>query len=172
MTGTPILKHQFLSIWMSLNKPAIDEVGVSDPTGDPTLGDPLGNGNFDAGENNGRIQVKVSGTFPHPLGAGGSFTLPDAWPTLAGALADDSDSNPDNNAARWDIHDDLTKYEPHVAGYCTTGVAPTTQDAVDNCNTPSTDRGPFSRVFGDFAAAPVIGPFDPLHSTRSSATAA
>ena len=27
--GTPILKHQFLSIWMSLNNPAIDEVGVS-----------------------------------------------------------------------------------------------------------------------------------------------
>ncbi len=78
--------------------------------------------------------------------------------TLAAALADDSDSNPDNNAARWDIHDDLTKFEPHVAGYCTTGVAPTTQDAVDNCNTPSTDQGPFSRVFGDFAAAPVDRP--------------
>ena len=27
--GTPILKHQFLSIWMSLNTPSIDEVGVS-----------------------------------------------------------------------------------------------------------------------------------------------
>ena len=65
--------------------------------------------------------MKVTGTFPHPLGPGGSFTLPDAWPTLAGALADDSDADPDNNAARWDIHDDLTKSERHVAGYCTTG---------------------------------------------------
>ena len=27
-SGTPILKHQFLSIWMSLNTPLIDEVGV------------------------------------------------------------------------------------------------------------------------------------------------
>ncbi len=160
--GTPILKHQFLSIWMSLNDPSIHEVAKTDPTGDPTLGDPLGNGLFDAGENNGRIQVTVKGTFPHPLGAGGSFTLPDAWPQLANALADDSDSNPDNNAGRWDIHDDLTKFDPHVGGFCTTGVVPTTQDAVDNCNTPSTDRGPFSRVFGDSAAANVDGPFDPL----------
>jgi hypothetical protein len=160
--GKPILKHQFLSVWMSLNDPSIHEVSVTDPTGDPTLGDPPGDGIFDAGDTNGRIQVKVKGSFPHPDGPGGSFTLPDAWPQLANALADDSDSNPDNNAARWDIHDDLTKFEPHVGGYCTTGVVPTTQDAVDNCNLPSTDRGPFSRVFGDFAAAPVIGPFDPL----------
>jgi hypothetical protein len=159
--GTPILKHQFLSIWMSLNTPSIDEVGVSDPTGDPTLGDPPGDGHFDAGDTNGRIQVKVKGTFPGPGGT--SYTLPDAWPTLAGLLADDSDSNPDNDAARWDIHDDLTKFEPHVAGFCTTGVVPTTQDAVDNCNAGG-DSGPFSRIFGDSAAAPVWGPFDPLRT--------
>ena len=158
--GGLILKHQFLSIWLTLKDPSIHEVAKTDPTGDSTLGDPLGNGKFDAGERNGRIQVKVQGTFPGPGGT--TYTLPDAWPQLAALLADDSDSNPDNNAARWDIHDDLTKFEPHVGGYCTTGVVPTTQDAVDNCNTPSTDRGPFSRVFGDFAAAPVDGPFDPL----------
>jgi hypothetical protein len=158
--GNPILKHQFLSIWLTLKDPSIHEVAKTDPTGDSTLGDPSGNGVFNAGAHNGRIQVKVSGTFPGPGGT--TYTLPDAWPQLAALLADDSDSNPDNNAARWDIHDDLTKYEPHVGGYCTTGVVPTSQDAVDNCNTPSTDRGPFSRVFGDFAAAPVDGPFDPL----------
>ncbi len=31
--GTPILKHQFLVIWLSIGTPAIDEVGASDPTG-------------------------------------------------------------------------------------------------------------------------------------------
>ena len=142
--GTPILKHQFLSIWMSLNTPSIDEVGSADPTGDPRLGDPLGDGIFKAGGSNGRIQVNVTGTFPHPLGPGGSFTLPNAWPDLAKALANDSDSNPDNNAQRWDIHDDLTKFSKHVPGYCTTEVDPTTtQDAVDNCNAgsdPYSDR--------------------------------
>jgi hypothetical protein len=156
-SGTPILKHQFLSIWMSLNTPLIDEVGVTDPTGDPTLGDPPGDGIFTAGDSNGRIQVKVSGTFPY---AGGSYTLPDAWPTLANALADDSDSDPDNNAARWDIHDDLTKAEGHVGGYC--GPSSLVIDAVDNCKVPSTSSGPFSRVYGDSSGPNTFGPFDPL----------
>ena len=158
--GTPILKHQFLSIWMSLNTPLIDEVGSADPTGDPRLGDPPGDGIFVAGDSNGRIQVKVTGSFPHPAGPGGSFTLPDAWPTLAGALADDSDSNPDNNAARWDIHDDLTKAEGHVGGYC--GPSTLVIDAVDNCLGQSTSAGPFSRVYGDSSGPNTFGPFDPL----------
>ena len=163
LAGTPILKHQFLSIWMSLNTPSIDEVGSADPTGDPRLGDPPGDGIFDAGDSNGRIQVNVTGSFPHPLGPGGSFTLPSAWPDLANALADDSDSNPDNDAQRWDIHDDLTKFSKHVPGYCTTEVDPTTtQDAVDNCNAGSTPTGPFSRVFGDSSGPATFGPFDPL----------
>ena len=159
--GTPILKHQFLTIWMSLNTPSIDEVGSADPTGDPRLGDPPGDGIFTAGDSNGRIQVNVTGTFP--LGAAGSFTLPNDWPTLAGLLAEDSDADPDNNAARWDIHDDLTKFSKHVPGYCTTEVDPTTpQDAVDNCNVGSNHSGPFSRVFGDSSGTPSYGPFDPL----------
>ena len=62
--GTPILKHQFLAIWMSLNTPSIDEVGSADPTGDTRLGDPPGDGIFTAGDSNGRIQVFVTGTFP------------------------------------------------------------------------------------------------------------
>ena len=158
--GAPILKHQFLAVWMSLNTPSIDEVGAADPTGDPRLGDPPGDGIFTAGDANGRIQVFVTGTFP--IG-GSSYTLPNDWATLAGFLAEDSDADPDNNAARWDIHDDLTKFSKHVPGYCTTEVDPTTpQDAVDNCNTPSTHGGPFSRVFGDSSGTPSYGPFDPL----------
>ena len=66
--GTPILKHQFLTIWMSLNTPVIDEVGSADPTGDPRLGDPPGDGIFDAGDSNGRIQVKVQRHVPASAG--------------------------------------------------------------------------------------------------------
>ena len=156
--GTPILKHQFLTIWMSLNTPFIDEVGSADPTGDPRLGDPPGDGIFTAGDSNGRIQVKVTGTFQGPGGI--SYTLPDAWPALATAVAEDSDSDPDNNAARWDIHDDLTKAEGHVGGYCGPGTA--VVDAVDNCKLPSSSSGPFSRVFGDSSGPNTFGPFDPL----------
>jgi hypothetical protein len=157
--GDPILKHQFLVIWMSLTDPSIDEVGRADPTGDSSLGDPAGDGSFKAGGNSGRIQVEVKGTFPY---GGTTYTLPDAWPTLAGLLAQDADANPFNNAAKWDIHDDRLKTENHpLYSQCTTHLASVSIDAVDNCNGASLgDQGPFSRVFGDLIAA--VGPFDPL----------
>jgi hypothetical protein len=157
-SGDPILKHQFLVIWMSLTDPAIDEVGSADPTGDRSLGDPAGDGNFNAGGNNGRVQVEVKGTFPY---GGTTYTLPDAWTTLAGLLAQDADSNPFNNADKWDIHDDRLKTEGHpVYSQCTTQLASVSIDAVDNCNGANGDPGPFSRVFGDLA--PALGPFDPV----------
>src|SRR5215213_7133578 len=157
--GDPILKHQFLVVWMSLTDPSIDEVGAADPTGDPSLGDPAGDGSFKAGGNSGRVQVEVKGTFP--LG-GTTYTLPDAWPALAGLLAQDADANPFNNAEKWDIHDDRLKTEGHPLGsQCTTQLASVSIDAVDNCNGASLgDQGPFSRVFGDLIAA--LGPFDPV----------
>jgi hypothetical protein len=161
--GDPILKHQFLVIWMSLTDPAIDEVGVADPTGDRSLGDPAGDGNFNAGGNNGRVQVEVKGTFPY---GGTTYTLPDAWATLAGLLAQDADSNPSNNAAKWDIHDDRLKTEGHpLYSQCTTDLASVSIDAVDNCNGAMGDPGPFSRVFGDLA--PALGPFDPVRPELS-----
>ena len=63
--GTPILKHQFLVIWMSLGNPSIDEVGAADPTGTTGLGDPAGDGVFYAGAANGRVQIEVKGTFSY-----------------------------------------------------------------------------------------------------------
>jgi len=158
--GDPILKHQFLAIWLSLTDPAIDEVGVSDPTGDESLGDPPGDGVFDAGDSNGRIQVFVKGTFP--LG-GTTYTLPDDWDTLAADLAEDADAHPANNASKWDIHDDLLKTERHpLYSACTTERAPVSIDAVDNCNGHGFgDHGPFSRWFGDLIVT--FGPFDPVN---------
>ncbi len=158
-SGKPILKHQFLVVWMSLGDPAIDEVGSSDPTGDRSLGDPSGDGVFDAGDTNGRIQVLVKGSFP--LGDS-TYTLPDDWATLAGLLAQDSNIDPSDNAGKWDIHDDLVKTEKHpLYSACTTQRANVSIDAVDNCNGgASGDAGPFSRWFGDLI--PAVGPYDPL----------
>jgi hypothetical protein len=156
-----ILEHQFLAIWLQLGVPAIDEVGAADPTGGPAgseseVGDPAGDGAFVPSSNNGRVQVKVTGSFPHPLGPGGRFTLPNDWATLAMALADSDDPTDPNPAMRWDIHDDTLKTEGHVAGFCRP-VVPVAIDAVDNCR-GGEER--FSRVFGDFGRDG--GPFDPV----------
>jgi hypothetical protein len=165
--GDPVLKHQFLAIWMTLTDPAIDEVGAADPTGDSSLGDPPGDGIFDAGDSNGRVQVKVKGTFP--LG-GTTYTLPDAWKTLSEILAQDADANPFNNADKWDIHDDLLKTERHpLYSSCATEKADVAIDAVDDClGATWDDQGPFSRVFGDLIAA--FGPFDPVRPELSLLT--
>ena len=113
--GTPILKHQFLVIWLTIGTPAIDEVGASDPTGTRVWAIPP----VTACSTPGRRRAspgQVKGTFPHPLGPGGKFTLPDDWATIAEALADDADSNPANDTGFWDIHDDRTKKEDHRPG--------------------------------------------------------
>jgi hypothetical protein len=162
-----LLEHQFLAIWMRLGTPAIDEVGSSDATAGPAgsaseVGDPAGDGAFTPASKNGRVQVKVTGSFPHPLGPSGRFTLPADWPTLAKALATTSDTGVDDPSTLWDIHD-TTSGQPdvHVRGFCTTGVSLTTLiDQVDNCNGGG-ETGPFSRVFGD-GVNNVIGPFDPV----------
>jgi hypothetical protein len=162
--GDPILKHQFLVIWLSLTDPSIDEVGAGDPTGDESLGDPPGDGVFDAGDTNGRIQVELKGTFTF---GGTTYTLPDDWAALAERLAQDADANPDNNAGKWDIHDDRLKTERHpLYSACTTERAAVSVDAVDSCNGASAgDQGPFSRWFGDLILA--FGPFDPLRPELS-----
>ena len=161
--GTPILKHQFLVIWMSINT-RYRRGGRGRSDRDLALGDPPGDGVFNAGDSDGRIQVKVKGTFPHPLGPGGSFTLPDAWPTLANALADDSDSNPDNNAGRWDIHDDLTKAEGHVGGFLRTDAGALRHRRSGQLPNGQESAGPFSRVYGDG----IIGA-RPVRSARARA---
>lgn len=160
--GVPILKHQFLFIWMSLDDISIKEATNEDPpvpAGSPAaVADPSGDGNFNAGNqpaNNGRVQVKVTGTFPHPLGPGGAFTLPQDWPALAAALATDNDPYNDDSML-WDIHDDQGLGEMHVSGYCSYPVSPT--DDVDNCRGGG-DGGPFSNQWGQGVTG--FGPFDP-----------
>jgi hypothetical protein len=162
-----LLEHQFLGIWMRLGAPSIDEVGNNDPTAGPAgsaseVGDPAGDGAFTPASKNGRVQVKVTGSFPHPAAASGRFTLPADWPAIAHALAQTSDTSVDDPAMLWDIHDTMSGLpDVHVPGFCTTGVTLTAKiDQVDNCNGGG-ETGPFSRVFGD-RVNPVIGPFDPV----------
>lgn len=158
-------KHDFLMIWLTIGNVAIDEVGANDPTGDAPagsnaeVGDPAGDGVFDAGSPFGRVAVHVTGTFPGSarLG-GGTITLPAGWPGIASAYATDPKSWNDPDVQRWDIHDDQTKATGHVQGFC---LFPTSQDvdAVDNCWDIGRDFGPFSTAFGTGNLA--AGPFDP-----------
>ena len=144
----PILKHQFLVVWMQDQAPVINEAAGAN------LGDPTGNGIFNPipGANGntfgfGLIHILVKGTFPLGLDFAGlgrpTVTLPDDWAWLAQHFAvDDSltGSNfPGAAASRWDIHDDDLATEGHVAtSFCTT--LPGAAEAVDNCN--AARRGP------------------------------
>ena len=127
LPGLDVLaKHQFLVIWMRSQAPTIREVANADFP-DIDVGDPLGNGIFDLGEdygaNNGLVQIDVNGTVP--MGndfagqwPGDSITLPNDWAALARAYAFDDDDQaggiPGSGAMRWDIHDDKTPASNHA----------------------------------------------------------
>ncbi|HST16382.1 MAG TPA: hypothetical protein VLK36_01855 [Gaiellaceae bacterium] len=173
----PILKHQFLVIWMQDQAPVISEAAGAN------LGDPTGNGIFNpipSPNGNyfgyGLIHVLVKGTFPLGLDFSGlghpTVTLPDDWAWLAQHFAvDDSltGSNfPGAAASRWDIHDDDAATEGHVASsFCTD--LPAAAEAVDNClGTPpggDPDLGPFSNIYGGVYNA--MGPFDPIRGFQT-----
>ncbi len=101
--------------------------------------------------------MQVTGTFPHPLGPGGTFTLPNDWATIAGALATDSDPFDTNPAQRWDIHDNQAKDEGHVAGFCTTDGSARRSMRWTTATAAATS-GVLERVRAGRDAA---GPFDP-----------
>jgi hypothetical protein len=163
--STPVMTHIFNVAWMSLQTPAIDEIGENDstglnnPPGEP-LGDPLGDGIFNAGANDGRIRVTVKGTLPllnnyAELGIGAAITLPDQWATLAQALATDADVLNATPWMRWDIHDDDVETASGLL------------DPVDN-HAPdplAPDAWTFSRLAtASLTSGPSrgVGPFDPV----------
>jgi hypothetical protein len=133
-TGAIVFSHQFLVIWLTVNKPVLNEAGTSasgtetfqsqlSGTGQSNLsgflGDKEGNGlfipsPFSGGESDkGLVQIKVTGSFPvlkeaplHNVLEEEKYTLPEAWPTLAKALASSSEETepPGTNPGLWDIH--------------------------------------------------------------------
>jgi hypothetical protein len=169
----PIVKHQFLAIFLQSQAPTIVEV--------PTPGDPAGDGVFNPipgsdGLNHflpGLVKINVKGTFPLGNDFTGlgrpTVTLPDDWAWLADHFAVDSSltgSNfPGAAAARWDIHDDQSAAENHTdTSFCVDKLHALI-DAVDNCLGPKGpsgggDDGAFSRIVG--GTHDTIGPFDPL----------
>ncbi len=132
--GEIVFSHQFLVIWLTANKPVLHEAGTSasgtetfqsqlNGTGQSNLsnflGDPEGNGQFIpspfSGEetDKGLVQIKVTGSFPvlkeaplHNILEEETYTLPEAWPTLAKVLASSSEETepPGTNPGLWDIH--------------------------------------------------------------------
>jgi hypothetical protein len=184
--SSPVLKHQFLAGWMTLNKPSLNEMSAASfastaqAEAAKELGDPSGNGEFNAGGSDGYLDVKVTGSMPTDawtgLGLPASVTLPNDWATLANALATDDDPTDANPAAKWDTSGDSTGLEGHVIQSPTdcaaepaseAGVAsePVGDDNGDNCTGGGPD-GPFSTVFGVLSpAGSTIGPFDPVDGT-------
>jgi hypothetical protein len=181
-SGDPLLKHQFLAGWLSLNTPTIREVAsTTTPGGGGVLGDPTGDGVFYAGGDPGRVQVFVTGHLPldnnfRELGLpAAGINLPTEpngdtyWDDLARAMATTSDPTPlyrDAPWRIWDIHDDQAPTEGHVnpVGACGENTVPTLIDAVDAClgAVHFIGDGEYTRLFGDRSAAPTFGPFDPL----------
>ncbi len=111
--GTVVFSHQFLAIWLTVNKPALTEL--------PYGGDPSGDGEFvpsplsepESSADQGLVQVKVTGSFPveptsplHNVLPEASYNLPESWETLADALASSSGETepPGSNPGLWDIH--------------------------------------------------------------------
>jgi hypothetical protein len=184
--ASPVLKHQFLAGWMTLNKPSLAEMSsasfasTAQAEAAKELGDPSGNGEFNAGGGDGYLDVKVTGSMPtdawEGLGLPASVTLPADWATLANALATDDDPTDANPAAKWDTSGDSTGLEGHVIQSPTdcapepaseAGVAsePVGDDNGDNCTGGGPD-GSFSTVFGTLSpAGSTIGPFDPVDGT-------
>jgi len=168
--------HDFLVIWMTMNAPVLDELATDEIPG-LVVGDPAGDGifapvdcspapGFQGCFQDGYFQVDVTGSFP--LGnnytgdlPGDAATLPRDWAALA-ALYGTSAADAEDTSG-WDIHDDQTNREGHVAGSgC--GLPAGLREAVDNCFGGG-QLGAFSRLIG--STNPTVGPFDPLRPATS-----
>jgi hypothetical protein len=161
--GSPVLKHDFLVIWLNMSSPVLTELSSTAFPG-YAVGDPLGDGNFTpaAGKyTNGLIRARVTGSFTDLHGA--ARTLPADWASLAGRYAFDLGGY---NPLAWDIHDDDLATEGHTATSMCGGVAAI--DAVDNC-LGGGEAGRFSRVIGGTGRylGETVGPFDPARPDTS-----
>jgi hypothetical protein len=178
-TDEIVFSHQFLVIWLTVNKPTLSEASLTG-SGSETfqsqlsgegqsnlaafIGDPSGNGElapspFDPqtapNQHKGLIQIRVTGSFPvvkeSPLSnllGEEKYTLPEAWPTLAGILASSSEETepPGTNPGLWDIHGSPSNGNSNAA----------------------TTEGPlkadyFRSPFGSFTSGETatVGPYDP-----------
>ena len=108
--GTPILKHDYLAIWMNLNTPVLS-AGNAACVGDGPCTTNAADLIETAGSGRNNFRVDVTGNVPlranfRELGIGDSVTLPNDWAKLAGVLATAFTPDDPNPSTRWDIHDD------------------------------------------------------------------
>jgi hypothetical protein len=167
--GSPILKHDFLIIWLNMSAPVLEELS-DDAFPGYDVGDPLGDGNFtpiDGDYLNGLVRATVTGSFVDLFG--NTFSLPADWASLAGRYAADTDF--DNNPMRWDIHDDQLETEGHTATSMCGGLA--SIDAVDNClgaarsaGSPGRSAARASRSARSIPSGPAARSFRTASSTR------
>ena len=142
LDGVTVVEHQFLAIWMHIQKPTLEEL--------PFGGDAnhLNNWYLDESTAPGRMKIRVKGTFPlgnnfSGMVPGNVVTLPDQWGTLAGGFAFDKwHPSPGTAAFRWDIHDDNNPPPAVVSS--------------------GNSLGPFDTIFGP-TSGNVVGPFDPIY---------
>jgi len=161
--GSPVLKHDFLVIWLTMSAPVLTELSSAAFPG-LAVGDPLGDGIFNpvAGAfGNGLIRAQVTGSFTDLHGA--ARTLPADWASLAGVYAFDTSGY---RPLAWDIHDDQATTEGHTSTSMCGGVAAI--DAVDNClgnGLFPADVASQSRTVGGTLFT--LGPFDPARPGTS-----
>jgi len=166
VAGSPVLKHDFLVIWLNMSAPTLTELSNAAFPG-YVVGDPLGDGIFSptgtpGAFGAGLIRATVTGSFTDLHGA--PRTLPADWGSLAGVYAfDQSGYNP----MAWDIHDDQSLEAIHSAdSFCLPPKAGDI-DGVDNClgNGGLGELAPQSRTVGGTFAT--LGPFDPARPGTS-----
>jgi hypothetical protein len=177
-TGKIVFSHQFLVIWLTVNKPILSEAGTAS-SGTETfqsqlngtghgnlasfLGDPAGDGKFipspfsepATGADKGLVQIKITGSFPvvteSPLSnilTNPSYTLPNDWATLAGKLSSSSEE---------------TEEPGTNTGLWDIHGTPTSEGNTSNTSSTSALFDTFSRTFGDTTSGKTatVGPFDP-----------
>jgi hypothetical protein len=181
-TGAIVFSHQFLVIWLTVNKPVLHEAGTS-ASGTEVfqnqlygsgpgnlahfLGDAAGDGKFVpspfSGEESdkGLVQIKVTGSFPvikeaplHNVLEKETYTLPEDWATLAETLASSSEETepPGTNPGLWDIHD-------------TPGEGTSSNTSSSSALFDTFYRG----AFGNFTSGETstVGPYDPQSANET-----
>jgi hypothetical protein len=160
--GAIVFSHQFLVIWLTVNKPTLTETGAEGSVPASYLGDPSGNGEFvpspfsdpTGPTDKGLIKINVTGSFPVEEGAAlhnilsePTYTLPESWETLAKKLATSSEElEPEGSEpGLWDIHETENSSNESEPG-----------------NSPLFAHY-FRGAFSDFTsgATATVGPYDP-----------
>jgi len=183
-SGSPVLKHDFLIIWLGMNNPTLTELGESAfpgiDLGDQDGGNPAsftprdidGDGDLEYGP--GLIRATVTGSFQdlHDV----ARTLPADWAALAGVYAFDQTGY---NPSRWDIHDDQLETEGHTpTSFCAPPqpVAQLLEAALECRAVDLVDHGPVAAERGDLgdprthrAGADDADPLDRRRGHESSA---